>query len=526
VTIPVDDSTSLGTVLTAGGEVWLASLADTAARYPALTEDTVAAGLDSTASLALRDSQQRVIGAMGVAWAQAQQFTDEQKDEVRVVARLAADALRRAQLLEAERAARENIERLQRTMTALVASASLAEVTAAVFQDGQPPFGASAARLSLASQEQPELLVTLKAAGVPGRALAEGTVRPAPHWLSREAMQTPAAVYVPTPADMAARFPEAHQALHGCGHQAWAALPLHSGGRRLGLLTLAFARPYPLDSGPGEIVLTALGSAIADALSRAIQHDSDRDLVESVQRSLLAGVLPERPGVRLGAHYMPAETRYGVGGDWYDAVPLPGDRILLFVGDVAGHGLTAAITMGQMRSAARALARPTVRPPCSRRWTGLPAAPSRARSRPPRAPSSTRRKERSGTAWPVTRHCCCADPTGSSPRSKRHGGPCWAWTPDPAPSRSSPSRPAASSCCSPTGWWNGAARPLMTDLAGSSSRSRPRTPLIRPACARPWPRSRFRPRAAPTTRPSSAPTSPDGQGADGWPGCAAISVSS
>jgi serine phosphatase RsbU (regulator of sigma subunit) len=75
----------------------------------------------------------------------------------------------------------------------------------------------------------------------------------------------------------------------------------------------------------------------------------------SVQRSLLPKTLPEHPRVFLGACYAPAETRYGIGGDWYDAVLLPGGRILLIVGDVAGHGLNAAITMGQMRSAAHAL---------------------------------------------------------------------------------------------------------------------------------------------------------------------------
>ena len=111
----------------------------------------------------------RVIGAMGVAWAQTQVFTDAQKDEVRVVAQLAADALGRAQLLEAERTARERTERLQQTMTALVASASLADVTAAVFQYGLPAFGASAQhQLALVDQQQPELLVTLNAVGLPG----------------------------------------------------------------------------------------------------------------------------------------------------------------------------------------------------------------------------------------------------------------------------------------------------------------------------------------------------------------------
>ena len=362
--IPVDDSTPLGTVLRSGGsedEVWLGSLSDIGTRYPALLEDTIAAGLASTASLALYGRDRRVIGAMGVAWAQAQVFSDAQKDQVRVVAQLAADALGRARLLEEERTARQRTERLQQTMTALVASASLAEVTAAVFQHGLPPFGASAARLALADQQPPGLLVTLNAVGWPELVLAGWQALPATAPSpSREAVATSAPVYLATLEDLAARYPEAHKVLSRSGHQAWVALPLRSGGRTLGALTLAFPGPHPLD-GPDQIILTALGTAVADALSRAIQHDRDHDLVMSVQRSLLPEALPQYPGVRLGARYMPAETRYGIGGDWYDAVLLPGGRILLIVGDVAGHGLKAAITMGQMRSAARALA-PAHRP--------------------------------------------------------------------------------------------------------------------------------------------------------------------
>ena len=107
--IPLDDATPLGTVLKPGSaddEIWLESLAGIEARYPSLLQDTVAAGLASTASLALHGRNGGVIGAMGVAWRQAQTFSDAQQDEVRVVARLAADALGRALLLEAERTAR------------------------------------------------------------------------------------------------------------------------------------------------------------------------------------------------------------------------------------------------------------------------------------------------------------------------------------------------------------------------------------------------------------------------------------
>jgi GAF domain-containing protein len=356
-TIPADGSTPVGSALVSGGEIWLSSLSEIAAGYPGLIQDTIKAGAAASAALALTDRHQRVIGAMGVAWAQPQGFTDAQKGAVRVVARLAADALARAQQLEAERAARQRTEGLQRMMTALVASASLAEVTASVFEHGLLPFGASAARLALVDQEQPGRLVTVNAVGLAEPALTSWREFPlAAYSPSAKALATSRMVYVPTPEELATEYPEALQIQVSPGQKAWAAVPLRTGGRTLGVLTLIFARPHALDEGRDQLALTALGSAIADALSRAAQHDSDRDLVMSVQRSLLAATLPELPAVRLGASYLPAESRYGIGGDWYDAIPLAGGRMMLIVGDVAGHGLEAAITMGQVRSAARALA--------------------------------------------------------------------------------------------------------------------------------------------------------------------------
>ena len=367
--ILLDDSTPLGTVMRSGGEVWLRSLSDIAARYPVLRADTAASGLAATASLALPGPDGQVVGAMGVGWARPQAFTEADQDEIRVVARLAADALRRAQLLEAERSSRERAERLQQTMTALVASASLAEVTAAVVRPGLP-FGASAAWLALLGQQHPGSLATLQALGRPGpvRAEWESLAGPLPS-PSAEAVATSAPVYLPTQQELAARFPDAGDLLARPGHQSWIALPLRTGERTLGVLTLAFPRPHALDDGRDQLILGALGSAVADALSRAIRHDSDRDLVMSVQRSLLPKSLPGHPRVVLGACYAPAERQYGIGGDWYDAMLLPSGQILLIVGDVAGHGLNAAITMGQVQSAARALARPTGRPPCSTRST-------------------------------------------------------------------------------------------------------------------------------------------------------------
>lgn len=357
-TIPINDSTPPGAALKSGGEVWHRSLADIAASYPAaLLADAIASRAAATAALPLIDRRQRVIGALGLAWPQAQEFTEAQKNEIRVVARLAADALSRAQQLEAERAARKRTERLQAMMTALVAAASLDEVKASVFQHGLLPFGATAARMVLADQGQPGQLMTVNAVGLPEPALTEWREFPLSAYSpSRKALATGTVVYVPTRADLEREFPAAQLSFAGPPQRAWAAVPLRSSGRALGVFTLIFNQENPLDEGRDQLALTALGSAIADAISRAARHDSDRDLVVSVQRSLLAGALPEQHDLQLGAEYLPAEARYGIGGDWYDAIPLADGRMMLIVGDVAGHGLEAAISMGQVRSAARALA--------------------------------------------------------------------------------------------------------------------------------------------------------------------------
>jgi serine phosphatase RsbU (regulator of sigma subunit)/integral membrane sensor domain MASE1/anti-sigma regulatory factor (Ser/Thr protein kinase) len=82
----------------------------------------------------------------------------------------------------------------------------------------------------------------------------------------------------------------------------------------------------------------------------------EHQIAETLQRSLLPERIPRMPGVALAARYVPASTDVQVGGDWYDVVQLPGGLIGLAIGDVAGHGLAAAATMGQLRMALRAYA--------------------------------------------------------------------------------------------------------------------------------------------------------------------------
>jgi serine phosphatase RsbU (regulator of sigma subunit) len=82
----------------------------------------------------------------------------------------------------------------------------------------------------------------------------------------------------------------------------------------------------------------------------------DREIALSLQRSLLPAHLPEVPGLRLAARYLPGGGGMEVGGDFYDVVVQPGGCVMATIGDVAGRGLPAATVMGQLRAATHAYA--------------------------------------------------------------------------------------------------------------------------------------------------------------------------
>ncbi|MCW3000947.1 MAG: SpoIIE family protein phosphatase [Conexibacter sp.] len=87
-----------------------------------------------------------------------------------------------------------------------------------------------------------------------------------------------------------------------------------------------------------------------------IADERDRRIAATLQRALLPERLPTVVGVSLAAHIAPGARGTRVGGDWYDAIALPGGRLGVVVGDVAGHGVDAAARMGELRSVARAYA--------------------------------------------------------------------------------------------------------------------------------------------------------------------------
>ncbi|MDA0182936.1 SpoIIE family protein phosphatase [Solirubrobacter phytolaccae] len=130
--------------------------------------------------------------------------------------------------------------------------------------------------------------------------------------------------------------------------------PLIVDGKTIGALHVGtlFARSFSEDH-RGLLRLAADRAAIG--IQRARLYQRERSIAEELQRSLLPAKLPEVPGYASAARYFAAGDG-SVGGDWYDALVQPDGRLLLVVGDVAGRGIAAASSMGQLRSALRAYA--------------------------------------------------------------------------------------------------------------------------------------------------------------------------
>lgn len=138
--------------------------------------------------------------------------------------------------------------------------------------------------------------------------------------------------------------------------------PLIARGRVLGTFTL-LRKP---DRDPfGELCLAMvdeLGRRAALCIDNGRLYRREVQVAEELQRSMLPDDPPDVAGARVRYRYRPAEQAAKVGGDWFDAIPLPGCRLGIVVGDVMGHGLTSAAIMGQLRTAVRTLAAEDMRP--------------------------------------------------------------------------------------------------------------------------------------------------------------------
>ncbi|MDX2695509.1 SpoIIE family protein phosphatase [Streptomyces ipomoeae] len=133
-------------------------------------------------------------------------------------------------------------------------------------------------------------------------------------------------------------------------------VPMRAHGTVIGVAFFGrYQRPEPFE--PDDLLRAEeLTAQAAVGIHEAGRHPRARTTTMTLQSSLLPQTLPDQTALEVASRYLPAATRAGVGGDWFDVIPLSGARVALAVGDVVGHGMRAAATMGRLRTAVRTLA--------------------------------------------------------------------------------------------------------------------------------------------------------------------------
>ncbi|MFG2273688.1 SpoIIE family protein phosphatase [Streptomyces chartreusis] len=143
--------------------------------------------------------------------------------------------------------------------------------------------------------------------------------------------------------------PERAKAIIDYGIHSLITAPIQARGVVLGMAN--FWRGHHHDSFDEEDLSLAeeLVARAAISIDNARRYTREHAMAVTLQRSLLPQAMPEQNALDIAYRYLPAQS--GVGGDWFDVIPLPGSRVALAVGDVVGHGLHAAATMGRLRTA-------------------------------------------------------------------------------------------------------------------------------------------------------------------------------
>ncbi|MFE3375056.1 SpoIIE family protein phosphatase [Streptomyces anulatus] len=150
--------------------------------------------------------------------------------------------------------------------------------------------------------------------------------------------------------------PERAARLREFGLHSLISVPMRARDTVLGLTTFMRSRnPVPFDEDDVAPARELVARA-AVCVDNARRYTREHTAALVLQRSLLPHTLRGGTALDVASSYLPADAKDGVGGDWFDVIPLSGARVGLVIGDVVGHGIGAAATMGRLRTAVQTLA--------------------------------------------------------------------------------------------------------------------------------------------------------------------------
>ena len=247
-----------------------------------------------------------------------------------------AVALDRSLGYEEERVTRRRTERLQALTAGLSGALTSGDVGAIFIDEVIDAIGADAAALSVVDAETGQMHpVAWK--GVPDELIEERGVPLGADRPGAKALRRRRPAYYGSVEHLAADFPRSRERAEGSGMETFAYLPLSAAGSPVGLAVLGWREPGSL-SADDRPFLEAIAGQCALALDRARRYEAERDIAETLQRSVLPETVPSMEGVRVAALYLPGSSAVDVGGDWFDTLTLADGNLGFVVGDVVGKG--------------------------------------------------------------------------------------------------------------------------------------------------------------------------------------------
>ena len=355
--IPLDSDLPAAVAVRNGIVVSYAGTEERDVRWPSLR------GLESDTAVVVLplDTGHGIIGCLHIGWPEdPDRAFPSDLELLKALAKLAAAAIDRAQLSERERRARETLEFLHQGTRLMVSALEPEAIVRSLVRLTVPRLapwcavyfaeGGNLHRVAVEVAGDPELARLLMSSGPMS---VESEVPLAQAFRSRQLVFVPEVrsehVLGTYPTEYAKRI----LSLEG---DPWSALvaPVEARGEVIGVISLL--SPEWRGRPPEDVryAVQGLAGRAGIALDNARRLHDQVENVAVLTAALLPEALPDLPGMRFAAQFVPAWG--GICGDWYEAELLPSGHVLVGVGDASGHGVSAAAAMAQVRNAARGLA--------------------------------------------------------------------------------------------------------------------------------------------------------------------------
>lgn len=344
--VALSDPSALTGVVRSGTMVLCRDHAECARDWPDAGDTGLSVAEGGRAVLPLR-ADGLVIGSIGFGWDHPVAFDVDLVNDLTTLAEMTAQTVRRAQLLDQLRGSVVRNQALAEFAQHLANIRTTDRLFRVVVDHAAGGVGAALADIGLTAEHGPALSLHPDPLPTPALVPVDLSDPDAP---ALACLRTRSTVMVHGPAELDSRYPpEIRAALDAHGITRTAHVPLFGpDGAVIGVLAVAWDTELDI-SDTVHAKLSTLAQLCSQTFRRVRLAEAEHRLVVNLQQRVVRPV-PPRHGLAIAQRYMPAVEQVGMGGDWYEGIPVDDHRFAVVVGDIAGHGINAIADMVELRA--------------------------------------------------------------------------------------------------------------------------------------------------------------------------------